>query len=126
VLVTNETPYPEGYARASRASRSVLDAAPPINFPGAADKLKYAYLPPTEGLRAKLRLTRNYPEREEPAYLAMKAEIDPRRAAPNWAWIVIFDSSTGPNAWLSWIRWTSRWPDECVRHRSPTSRSFAE
>ena len=46
------------------------------NFLRAADKLKYVHLLTPEGIRAKLRLTRDYLARKEQEYIAMKEEID--------------------------------------------------
>jgi EPS-associated MarR family transcriptional regulator len=50
------------------------------NFIRAENKLKYAYLLTPEGIKAKVRLTRNYLARKEEEYVAMKAEIDAMRA----------------------------------------------
>ena len=50
------------------------------NFLRAEDKLKYAYLLTPDGIRAKLRLTRNYLARKEQEYVAMKVEIEGMRA----------------------------------------------
>ena len=50
------------------------------NFLRAEDKLKYAYLLTPEGLRAKLRLTRDYLARKEQEYVAMQVEIEDMRA----------------------------------------------
>lgn len=50
------------------------------NFIRAENKLKYAYLLTPEGIKAKVRLTRNYLARKEEEYVAMKAEIDVMRA----------------------------------------------
>ena len=50
------------------------------NFLRAEDKLKYAYLLTPEGIRARLRLTRDYLARKEEEYVAMKVEIEGMRA----------------------------------------------
>ncbi len=49
------------------------------NFLRAENKLKYAYLLTPEGVRGKLRLTRDYLACREQEYLAIKAEIESMR-----------------------------------------------
>ncbi|MBU1664764.1 MAG: MarR family EPS-associated transcriptional regulator [Gammaproteobacteria bacterium] len=49
------------------------------NFLRAEDKFKYAYLLTSEGIAAKLQLTRDYLARKEQEYVAMKTEIEAMR-----------------------------------------------
>lgn len=48
--------------------------------PCAEDKLKYVYLLTPEGIRARLRLTRDYLARKEREYVAIQVEIEDMRA----------------------------------------------
>jgi EPS-associated MarR family transcriptional regulator len=49
------------------------------NFMRAQDKLKYAYLLTSEGLSAKVQLTRDYLARKEAEYHALKGVIETMR-----------------------------------------------